>query len=182
MNGKQWLKTSLCVLLCSQLAACGGGGGSGGDGGIGSGRDASGLCRGIGGGSSTVSTSPAVNASFTDAAKIFDGDVGSFGALNTIGGTGNSSMQGTTQSGVVVPQGAIAGVLIKGTLTSNINVTVTTYLAGVPQDTGPAVTTISSDEFEFLGIRTNQQFDSIKVAFNLTNDSSSLPIYELCIR
>lgn len=154
------------------LSGCGGGGG---------GSVAQGLCRAIAGGNASLTTSPALTASFENAAAIFDGDLASFGVLNTVGGTGTSSMEGTVQPGTIVPGGVVAGVLFAGSLSTNLAVTVTTFLDGEEQDSGPATTTISRDSMNFFGIQTTNNFNSLMVTFTLVSDASSLDIHELCV-
>lgn len=112
---------------------------------------------------------------------MFDADLGTFGVLNTIGGTGTSSMQGTVQTGTIVPGGVVAGVLFAGALSTNLAVSITTFLDGEQQESGPAVTTVSRDSESFFGLRTTLAFNSLRVTFTLVDDASSLDIHELCV-
>ena len=161
------------VLLPLSLLACSGGGGDG-DGAV------EGMCQAIGGGASEFSATPAPNASFTNEGNIFDGDLGSFGTLETVGGAGSSTIQGTAQAGVVAPAGDRAGVLLQGAIESNTTMTVTTFLDGVVADSGPPLFSHQRGSYVFYGLHTTQPFDSIRVTFNLAN-SPLLDIHELCV-
>lgn len=155
------------------LTACGGGGSDGGG-------AANALCSALGGGASSVQSNAAPNASFSDVDAVFDGDVSSFATLTTTGGTGSSSVRGTTQSGVV-SSASVAGLLFEGELSINTNLVITTYLSGAQQDAGPATNTTSRDGLHFFGINTSANFDSIEATLNLVGDPPALKLFELCV-
>ncbi|HZP13442.1 MAG TPA: hypothetical protein VFB36_13565 [Nevskiaceae bacterium] len=166
---KRQILIGCCVAL---LAGCGGNDGPG----------DSGLCQPIGGGGGTVTTSPGTGASFSNADKVFDGDLNSSGSVSGLG-LGNSSIQGTAQSGVVVAQGLVAGILIDRDAQSfdNLHLTITTFLDGVQADTGLAVSTSSRDGFGFFGIMTTQPYDAIRATFTTGQNAGSVTLYELCV-
>jgi hypothetical protein len=164
------MRSMVGLVLAGGLAAC--------DSGEGDGPPTSGICNVIAGGGSTVSSS-GVGAGFSNAAAIFDGSLRSFG---TIEGAGTATIQGTLQSGVVEPGGHVVGFLFSGFFTSNTNVTITTYLEGQPQDAGPPVSTVEGGPYSFWGIHTNAPYDSVQIAFNLTQGDSAIDIFEICSR
>lgn len=166
-------KVMIAMGLCALgLAGCGGDGDSQ--------EKANGFCRVIAGNGATVTATPAATASFTNPNNAFDGSLSSYTALKTTAGTGTSSIQGTLGSGSE-PAGETAGIYYVGTINSSLQITITTYLKGVQQDTGIATNSVSNDNKQFYGLPTTKAFDSIKATLALNNDAPELDIYELCV-
>ena len=174
------MRNLITVCAVALLADCGGSN-DGGNGGTGPTLGASGICMPVGGGNSTVTATPATLASFSDAEAAFDGSLDSFTTLETPGGTGISTIRGTMQPGTVQASGSYPGVYFRGSISSNLKVTVTTYLEGAVQESGPALSTVNSNSDIFYGRQVSSSFDAIEIEFNLSGDDSSIEIFELCL-
>lgn len=152
------------------------------------------ICSVLGGGSSTITSTvtPAVTADAVGAS--FDGDLGTFATFKVLG-VGNISIRGTAQTGTVSPGSGLAGVVVTSPGTNDtINVTITTYLNGVQQQSGAAGlqtigvsqicagTCLSRGDQTFFGIPTSAPFDSIAATMTALSVSGVVEVRELCAR
>jgi hypothetical protein len=181
------------VLMASlTLLSCLGGGGDGTDGG-GTGFS---QCESITGGNSRVTTSVAsgcFGCSVTDAEKAADGDLFSAASIdvpNSFAGQG-ASVRATSQPGIVFPAGQQAGVYYQGPASSGFSssdlaVTISTYLGGELQETptsyelhGPDET--GSENISLKSFSTSKAFDAVEVMISNTQAATGpFSIYEIC--
>lgn len=171
---------ALLATVSVALSACSGGGGDEGSYGPGGLYIPPGICRPIADVGATIGTT-ATGASVNDALLAFDGDLGTVAEVEALAPAGPVSIRGTLGTGLE-PGGEAAGILFSNSLlnaNNNMQVTITTYLDGVPQETGPAVHTVSG-EMTFFGINTLLDFDSIEASFPV--GESGMQFHELCVR
>lgn len=175
-NGLGMLGTAMCI----SLAACGGGGNDG-------------VCRAIGG---VATASATTGSTFGDASRAADGDLGSYATLQPSAvGLGGGSIRATAgQQGT----GDFAGVLLSRSPSGRTTqITITTYLAGVQQDsntagtdlggntgtTCPGICVESGANQIFFGIQTSRSYDAIEATLQVSGGAASaVEIRELCKR
>jgi hypothetical protein len=177
----------LAVTALLGLSACGGGGGGGGEDGGG------GLnCAAItGGGAQALETLNCVGCTVENRNAAIDGDLGSFATLYLPpNSSGNVALRATAQSGVVYADGTPAAV-VYGIQRSDGNSlsttqTITTYLDGVPQQTGNAGPNNGVDGGDQpvgrRAIGTNLPFDAIELTYAQSAGTADVAvrIYEFC--
>lgn len=182
LRSPRWL---FLVPVVSLITGCGGGGG-GGDafGGI--------HCAGLTGGSAAAGSNGAGGTrsqTYTDAAA--DHDLGTYAILEMAdSASGDVHIRVTAQDGVTYPAGTPAAVVYGLTRTAgdslNTAETITTYLDGTMQQTGPANapngTTSGDVDAERRSIVTSLPFDAIEFAYAQSGGTADVEVhvYEFC--
>jgi len=149
------------------------------------------LCKALGGGRSTVQSTPSAGSSLSDSARAFDGDLSTIASYDATTGNGTLVIRGTAQSGVVHGPGQ-AGLLLSSLSTDQtVQVTLSTYLDGALQATGDGGTQSGDGRTQsgqianrdgqlYFSIDTTVAFDAIEASISLTGLPGSLKLRELC--
>jgi len=177
---------SVALALCS----CGGGSSSE--------STANAVCQGFGGGASSTVSSVSAGSTIANAPAAFDRDLDTFATLTTTG-TGNGTLRGTAQSGVVGAAGSVAGAAVSTPANGTYTITIATYLNDVLQESrlvdtetysGGSATSQNcadvclnrTDGLSYYGLTTSQAFDAIEAVVDVNGATSPLEIRELCLR
>ena len=156
------------------------------------GGDDGGICQPLGGG---ISATASVGSSFSNAPLAADRDLNSFATLQpATAGSGSGTFRAT--SGNQAANG-FAGVLLGGTPAGqSTQITITTYLDGVQQDSNTAGTNLGGNSGSicsgicaenggdsiFFGIAVSRAYDAIEATLQVNGGSSAVRIVELCKR
>ncbi|MGH6960977.1 MAG: hypothetical protein ACREE7_10870 [Dongiaceae bacterium] len=156
------------------------------------------FCQTIGGGGAQASEVCSTNCSQDNIAAAVDGSFETYATI-TVSVQSEGVLRGTAQNGVVFPQGKFAGVYLhKPPLaTGSFQLTVNTYLDGVPKDSEVAFgesggTTglfcnfmcVRDGDNLYIGVPTSAPFDAIEIGYTQSGGTQSRQIraYEFCTR